>query len=68
MAFWGKDKEVRILMVGLDSAGKTTILYRLQVGGRLYKHLCQLMVDWRSGLDYTQCVIFLYDDTGRGLR
>ena len=32
LAFWGKDKEVRILMVGLDSAGKTTILYRLQVG------------------------------------
>jgi ADP-ribosylation factor-like protein 1 len=29
---WGKDKEVRILMVGLDSAGKTTILYKLQVG------------------------------------
>lgn len=28
---WGKDKEVRILMVGLDSAGKTTILYKLQV-------------------------------------
>jgi hypothetical protein len=22
LAFWGKDKEVRILMVGLDSAGK----------------------------------------------
>ena len=34
LAFWGKDKEVRILMVGLDSAGKTTILYRLQVGPR----------------------------------
>nr|XP_019012942.1 arf/Sar family protein [Kwoniella pini CBS 10737]OCF51723.1 arf/Sar family protein [Kwoniella pini CBS 10737] len=32
LAFWGKDKEVRILMVGLDSAGKTTILYRLQIG------------------------------------
>ena len=35
LAFWGKDKEVRILMVGLDSAGKTTILYRLQVGPAL---------------------------------
>jgi len=32
LSFWGKDKEVRILMVGLDSAGKTTILYRLQIG------------------------------------
>jgi GTPase SAR1 family protein len=28
---WG-DKEVRILILGLDGAGKTTILYRLQVG------------------------------------
>ncbi|KAF7331828.1 Small monomeric GTPase [Mycena kentingensis (nom. inval.)] len=29
---WSKDQEVRILMLGLDSAGKTTILYRLQIG------------------------------------
>eukprot|EP00741_Cyanophora_paradoxa_P007106 tig00001093_g6877.t1 len=26
------DKEVRILVLGLDNAGKTTILYRMQVG------------------------------------
>ncbi|EJT97694.1 ARF/SAR [Dacryopinax primogenitus] len=32
LANWGKEREVRILMVGLDSAGKTTILYRLQIG------------------------------------
>ncbi|KAH9999389.1 ADP-ribosylation factor family-domain-containing protein [Russula vinacea] len=32
---WSKDKDVRILMLGLDSAGKTTILYRLQVVIRL---------------------------------
>jgi len=32
LARWGKDKDVRILMLGLDSAGKTTILYRLQIG------------------------------------
>jgi hypothetical protein len=24
LSFWGKDKEVRILMVGLDSAGKVS--------------------------------------------
>ncbi|CAO3596703.1 unnamed protein product [Absidia cylindrospora] len=28
---WG-EKEVRILMLGLDNAGKTSILYRLQIG------------------------------------
>lgn len=34
LAFWSKNQDVRILMLGLDSAGKTTILYRLQVGAR----------------------------------
>ncbi|CAG8491281.1 10640_t:CDS:2 [Paraglomus occultum] len=28
---WG-EREVRILILGLDGAGKTTILYRLQIG------------------------------------
>lgn len=32
LAFWSRDEDVRILMLGLDSAGKTTILYRLQIG------------------------------------
>jgi len=27
-----KDKETRILMLGLDGAGKTTILYKLKLG------------------------------------
>ncbi|KAF8131179.1 ADP-ribosylation factor [Boletus edulis] len=27
-----KNKEMRILMVGLDAAGKTTILYKLKLG------------------------------------
>lgn len=29
--FFGK-KDMRILMVGLDAAGKTTILYKLKLG------------------------------------
>ena len=29
--FFGK-KEMRILMVGLDAAGKTTVLYKLKLG------------------------------------
>lgn len=40
LASWGKDQDVRILMLGLDSAGKTTILYRLQVSGQRAFHFC----------------------------
>lgn len=29
---WGLNKEIRILILGLDGAGKTTILYKLQMG------------------------------------
>lgn len=29
---WYSKRELRILMVGLDGAGKTTILYRLKLG------------------------------------
>lgn len=29
---WGVNREMRILILGLDGAGKTTILYRLQIG------------------------------------
>ncbi len=29
---FSKKKEMRILMVGLDAAGKTTILYKLKLG------------------------------------
>jgi ADP-ribosylation factor 1/2 len=37
---WGK-KEMRILMVGLDAAGKTTILYKLKLGEIVYVlHYC----------------------------
>ena len=30
-SLWG-NKEMRILMVGLDASGKTTILYKLKLG------------------------------------
>lgn len=32
LAFWKSGQQCRVLMLGLDSAGKTTILYRLQMG------------------------------------
>ena len=31
-ALFGIKKDMRILMVGLDAAGKTTILYKLKLG------------------------------------
>lgn len=39
---WGK-KEMRILMVGLDAAGKTTILYKLKLGEIVYVKFTQLL-------------------------
>lgn len=32
LAFWASTKETRVLMLGLDAAGKTTILYKLKLG------------------------------------
>lgn len=31
-SLWGYGEEVRVLMVGLDAAGKTTILYKMKLG------------------------------------
>ena len=46
---WGK-KEMRILMVGLDAAGKTTILYKLKLG-EIVTTIPTIgkMCPWRSG-------------------
>ena len=32
MALWGGKTPKRVLLLGLDAAGKTTILYKLQLG------------------------------------
>ena len=33
--FFAMQQDVRILMVGLDAAGKTTILYKLKLGEQI---------------------------------
>jgi len=74
---WG-DKEVRILVLGLDNAGKTTILYRLQVLSP-YKFIlnsmvfflillphffpCVLVVDWGGCHDDSKSVFASIIDT-----
>lgn len=54
---WGK-KEMRILMVGLDAAGKTTILYKLKLGeivttiptiGLSFEETHQIRIQCRNG-------------------
>ncbi|RUS22621.1 putative ADP ribosylation factor 1 [Endogone sp. FLAS-F59071] len=52
---WIQNKEFRILMVGLDAAGKTTILYKLKLG----ENVCTIptigfnveTVNWHGGLN-----------------
>lgn len=48
---WGQ-KEIRVLILGLDGAGKTTILYRMQVG--------EVITTVPSISAYFSCLIKLY--------
>ncbi|CAD0096987.1 unnamed protein product [Aureobasidium vineae] len=73
---WGK-KEMRILMVGLDAAGKTTILYKLKLGEITveYKNIQFTVWDvggqdkirplWRHYFQNTQGIIFVVDSNDR---
>ncbi|KAH9670477.1 ADP-ribosylation factor A1B [Citrus sinensis] len=72
-------KEMRILMVGLDAAGKTTILYKLKLGFNVetveYKNISFTVWDvggqdkirplWRHYFQNTQGLIFVVDSNDR---
>merc|ERR1711879_1012175 len=69
-------KEMRILMVGLDAAGKTTILYKLKLGETVeYKNISFTVWDvggqdkirplWRHYFQNTQGIIFVVDSNDR---
>ncbi|VAI23960.1 unnamed protein product [Triticum turgidum subsp. durum] len=68
-------KEMRILMVGLDAAGKTTILYKLNVETVEYKNISFTVWDvggqdkirplWRHYFQNTQGLIFVVDSNDR---
>ncbi|WWD19116.1 ADP-ribosylation factor [Kwoniella shandongensis] len=78
MQLFGK-KEMRILMVGLDAAGKTTILYKLKLGFNVetveYKNISFTVWDvggqdkirplWRHYFQNTQGIIFVVDSNDR---
>jgi len=67
-------KEMRILMVGLDAAGKTTILYKLKLGeivttiptiGKDTLLYCKFLLYSANGTDsdrnFRSCTLFLND-------
>ncbi|KAH9045643.1 small monomeric GTPase [Lactarius pseudohatsudake] len=58
---WSKDKDVRILMLGLDSAGKTTILYRLQIGEVV--STIPSKPYWRCYFPNTSAIIYVIDSS-----
>ncbi|KAF7153073.1 hypothetical protein RHSIM_Rhsim01G0010800 [Rhododendron simsii] len=64
------NKEARILVLGLDNAGKTTILYRLQMGevvSTIPRGQTSIRPYWRCYFPNTQAIVYVVDssDTDR---
>jgi GTPase SAR1 family protein len=55
-------KEMRILMVGLDAAGKTTILYKLKLGEIVttIPTIGNLFIFSKFDLQFLSCHLFLF--------
>ena len=61
--FQSKKKELRILVLGLDSAGKTTILYRLKTGETIHS---EPTVGFNAEfLDHKEFTLMLFDLGGQ---
>ncbi|KAK2569217.1 ADP-ribosylation factor-like protein 1 [Acropora cervicornis] len=60
-------KELRILILGLDGAGKTTILYRLQVGEVVTTIPRQTSIRpyWRCYYSNTDAIIYVVDSVDK---
>ncbi|KAI7748767.1 hypothetical protein M8C21_014989 [Ambrosia artemisiifolia] len=56
------NKEARILVLGLDNAGKTTILYRLQMG-EVVSTIPTIGPYWRCYFPNTQAIIYVVDSS-----
>lgn len=59
-------REMRILILGLDGAGKTTILYRLQVGEVVTVSIAQTFPIWIIEIDNALLLDHSYDRLQRG--
>eukprot|EP00501_MAST-03F_sp_TOSAG23-6_P001951 GSMAST32.ASY1.ANO1.2035.1 assembled CDS len=66
----GGKREMRILMVGLDAAGKTTILYKLKLGEITVEYKNISFTVWDVGGQDKIRLIFVIDsnDSGHELR
>lgn len=57
---FGSKREMRALMVGLDAAGKTTVLYKLKLGTNHYGWVSYINVYGLSGSDPNVVFICLH--------
>eukprot|EP00475_Leptophrys_vorax_P011666 TRINITY_DN1820_c0_g1_i4.p1 TRINITY_DN1820_c0_g1~~TRINITY_DN1820_c0_g1_i4.p1 ORF type:complete len:186 (-),score=42.12 TRINITY_DN1820_c0_g1_i4:59-616(-) len=64
--FTGKSKEIKILMLGLDAAGKTTILYKLKLG-EVNTTIPTIGMNVEM-VKYKNITFIAWDTTGQGIR
>jgi GTPase SAR1 family protein len=60
---WSSKRELRVLIVGLDAAGKTTALYRLQLGDE--PQFMPAMACNTEPINLRNCTIMAWDISGQ---